>query len=143
MTRRLLCALIGLCIGFGTVSAGEDGPGPGGGPPFPGRGRFNDGPSEEQLAVDYLNAVRAAPGNYSGEIKADLSGVKPQPALTPNDILKKVAQEKADDIARRGYKGHINPEGEGLDLKIQAAGYPLPTQFKYEKSSNTFESLHE
>lgn len=109
-------------------------------------GGTNDNPVfdyvEADSAFQYLNMVRANPSVFSSECNIDLSGVEHRPALVYNDILERVAREKALDMATRNYFGHQNPEQNGIDHLIVKYGYPLDSEdyLISEKSSN-YESL--
>ena len=92
-------------------------------------------------AFEYLNAVRQNPSAYSKEIGVDLSGVSEIHELEWNDILAKVAQERAEDMVSRNYFGHIDPDGYGTNIKINNAGYTLDERWYSDKSMNYFESL--
>jgi uncharacterized protein YkwD len=96
---------------------------------------------EAKNAFEYLNKVRSKPADYSKEIGADLKEVKPRDALKWNDILAKVAKEKAADMAKRNYFAHDTPEGLGINYLIHKAGYKLPEYMRKKKSDNFFESL--
>ena len=98
--------------------------------------------NEPQSAFEYLNKIRAAPASFSSEIGVDLSYVKPIHALIWNDTLAKVANAKALDMATRNYVGHIDPDGNGLNIKINAAGYLLNSSWISNKSDNFFESIN-
>lgn len=97
---------------------------------------------EEELAaaLEYLNAVRKNPSAYSKEIGVDLSAVASIHELKWNDTLAKVAHAKAEDMVARGYFGHVDPDGYGMNIKINEAGYTLPESW-CGKSNNNFESL--
>jgi len=97
--------------------------------------------AQAQQAFEYLNKVRKAPAQFNKEIGIDLSDVKARPALTWNNILAKVAEEKALDMARRDYFGHVTPEGLGINVQIHEAGYPLPKEWVKEKDQSFFESI--
>ncbi|MBQ3689129.1 MAG: CAP domain-containing protein [Bacteroidales bacterium] len=96
---------------------------------------------EVSAAFEYLNAVRQNPSAYSKEIGVDLSGVSEIHALKWNDILAKVAQERAEDMVSRNYFGHTDPDGYGTNIKINNAGYTLDESWYSDKSMNYFESL--
>jgi uncharacterized protein YkwD len=96
---------------------------------------------EARKAFDYLNQVRKEPAKFSKEIGVDLSEVQSRPALKWNDILAKVAEEKALDMANRDYFGHVTPEGLGINIQIHEAGYTLPKEWVKEKDQNFFESI--
>jgi uncharacterized protein YkwD len=96
---------------------------------------------EARKAFDYLNKIRKEPAKFSKEIGIDLSDVKPRPALKWNNILAKVAEEKAQDMANRDYFGHVTPEGLGINLQIHEAGYQLPKEWIKNNDQNFFESI--
>lgn len=92
-------------------------------------------------AFDFLNKIRSNPPLYSKEVGINLSGVLPRQALRWNDTLAKVAQAKAEDMMKRNYFEHINPEGKGINIMILEAGYQIPAEWTEPKSNNYFESL--
>ena len=96
---------------------------------------------EARKAFEYLNKIRKEPRKFSQEIGVDLSDVKARPALTWNEVLAKVAEEKAQDMAQRDYFGHVTPEGLGINIQIHEAGYKLPKEWVKDKSQNFFESI--
>jgi uncharacterized protein YkwD len=96
---------------------------------------------EARKAFVYLNRIRKEPAKFSKEIGVDLSDVRARPALKWNDILAKVAEEKALDMANRDYFGHVTPEGLGINIQIHEAGYMLPKDWLKEKDQNFFESI--
>lgn len=99
------------------------------------------GDSGKASAVNYLNQVRANPSAYSDEIGVDLSDVEPRPALRWDSTLAAVAQAKADDMLARDYFEHVDPDGNGLNIKLYEAGYPIPLRYAEPRSANFFESL--
>src|SRR6266436_3493993 len=80
---------------------------------------------EARKAFEYLNRIRKEPAKFSKEIGINLENVKARPALKWNDILAKVAEEKALDI----------------NIQIHEAGYSLPKDWVKEKDQNFFESI--
>lgn len=62
-------------------------------------------------------------------------------ALHCNQILTQVAQERAQDMAERGYFGHVNPDGDGPNYLLLQAGYPLPDWYTPARNSNMVESI--
>ena len=97
--------------------------------------------NEIENALMYLNAVRRNPSAYSTEIGVDLSGVQPLHELRWNQALAKAAQAKAQDMVDRNYFGHVDPDGGGMNFKINAAGYKLRDSWLSSFSNNNFESL--
>jgi hypothetical protein len=64
-----------------------------------------------------------------------------RPAMYKNAILTQVAQDKAEDMARRSYFGHVTPEGFGPNYLVEQAGYALPDWYGQELDCNNIESL--
>jgi uncharacterized protein YkwD len=89
----------------------------------------------------YLNKVRANPSLYSKEVGVSLSGIKARHALKWNDTLAKVAQAKAEDLAKNNYFDHVDLKGYGLNYYVSKAGYKLPDGWLDEPSANYVESL--
>jgi uncharacterized protein YkwD len=109
-----------------------------------------DGDGEEKAVLDrneardtleYLNQVRKEPDKFGKEIGINLDDAKARPALKWNDILAKVAEEKALDMANRDYFSHTTPEGLGVNVQIHEAGYTLPKDWVKKKDQNFFESI--
>lgn len=92
-------------------------------------------------AFNYLNKVRQNPSAYSEKIGVDLGYVESRPALKWNEALLKAAQTKAEDMATRNYFNHVDPEGNGMNIKIHAAGYEIPADWYKNPANNFFESL--
>ncbi|MFN3316407.1 MAG: CAP domain-containing protein [Raineya sp.] len=97
--------------------------------------------NEVKTAFDFLNKIRQAPHLYSKEVGINLSGISARQALIWNDTLAKVAQAKAEDMAKRNYFDHTNPEGKGINIMILEAGYQIPPEWTEPKNNNYFESL--
>jgi uncharacterized protein YkwD len=64
-----------------------------------------------------------------------------RPFMTADPILSRVARERAADMARRDYFGHVNPDGEAANYLVTRAGYQLPDHYPTSKSSNNMESI--
>ncbi len=58
-----------------------------------------------------------------------------------DSTLAQVARTKAEDMATRGYFGHVDPDGIGPNYKARAAGYPLPTWYSTSIDGNNIESI--
>jgi uncharacterized protein YkwD len=97
--------------------------------------------NEAKKAFAYINKVRADPPAFSKDIGADLGEVKPRPALKWDDVLAKVAEEKALDMARRKYFGHVTPDGRAINILMHEAGYKLPPRLIAKKEENSFENI--
>ena len=103
---------------------------------------YNDYMNEdEEQALNYLNKVRANPSMYSEDIGLDLSYVDKKHPLVWNKNLAYVAQMKAEDMAKRNYFAHVDPNGQGINIFIHKSGYKLNESWIKNKRSNNFESL--
>jgi len=94
-----------------------------------------------QEALTYLNRVRANPDAFSEEIGVPLHNAIPRHALKWDSRLGAAAQRKAEDMARRGYFDHVDPEGYGMNYFIQQAGYELHPLCLDDRSNNFWESI--
>ena len=96
---------------------------------------------EARQALDYLNEIRKSPASFSDSAGVDLGYVEPRQELQWNDILARVAEEKALDMAEREYFSHVDPDGNGINILIKQAGYELPDSWVEDVSVNYFESI--
>ena len=101
---------------------------------------------EEQAVLERLNQVRANPPAFFEEWKAHLAKQRarrlsceepdsmldplktyaPRMPLAANQQLTNAARTHAKDELKRGFTGHVNPDGVGSNQRVIAAGYPLP-----------------
>lgn len=72
-----------------------------------------------RLGVDLAAVLPSVVTMLTNEVRAE-GGLK---TLTPNELLTKAAQAKADDMASRGYFAHRSPDGRQPWDWISAAGY--------------------
>jgi uncharacterized protein YkwD len=105
------------------------------------KNEFVDAQQDARDGVTYLNQIRANPNAFSGEFGVDLGAMKANKNLIWNDTLAKVARAKAQDMARRNFFAHVDPDGNGMNIKIAQAGYALPADWYSDHSKNYFESL--
>lgn len=63
------------------------------------------------------------------------------PTLNCNPILATVARARAEDMGRRAYFAHVNPDGQGPNYLVRQAGYPLPAAYNQEVNGNNIESI--
>lgn len=92
-------------------------------------------------AFTYLNKIRRNPNDFSSEIGADLSGIESRQTLNWNENLARVAEERAYDMAYRNYTSHVDPDGFGVNVKMNKGGYRLATYLLNDPSANNFESI--
>jgi len=62
-------------------------------------------------------------------------------SLTCHPILARVARERAEDMARRHYFSHVNPDGFGPNYLVLQAGYVLPSFYSTALDANNIESI--
>jgi uncharacterized protein YkwD len=79
------------------------------------------------------------------EIAARLTGDRGQrrdrSRMHADPILTAVARARAEDMARRRYVAHVNPDGFGPNALVRAAGYSLPSFWGDGRSKNFIESI--
>jgi len=95
---------------------------------------------EAQKAFVLLNQIRSNPAAFAAEMPF-LAEMGKKPLLEWNDTLAKVAEAKAMDMATRRYVSHVDPDGYGLNYKINEAGYKLNAKWLASKELNYFESI--
>lgn len=95
----------------------------------------------ERAAVERLNWMRQNPAAAGRQLGLNLSSVRPQTPLRINPVLTQVARSRSEDMGNRRYFGHVDPDGNGPNIKVAQAGYPLPRHFLRDRSSNFIESL--
>jgi uncharacterized protein YkwD len=93
-------------------------------------------------AFAYLNRIRANPVAFSQQVGVNLRPYAARPALRWNDTLYNVALAKARDMAERGYFGHLDKSGRGINILVHEAGYTLPANWIKPKSLNYFENIY-
>jgi len=55
--------------------------------------------------------------------------------------LSKVARARAQDMAKRGYFSHVDPDGRGPNWHVTQAGYRLPIKWTAFDKANQIESI--
>ena len=68
-------------------------------------------------------------------------GEQQRPTLVCNPILASVARARAEDMGRRAYFDHVNPEGQGPNYLVRQAGYVLPDGYSQDLKANNIESI--
>jgi uncharacterized protein YkwD len=96
---------------------------------------------QAQKAFILLNKVRHDPNSYSERFGFSLKGISPKPELNWDDSLAAVAGRKAMSMASRGYFGHVDPDGNGMNYYINKADYALTDEQTKHKKNSDFEAL--
>lgn len=95
-----------------------------------------------KAGFEELNAVRRNPKLYAQKYKLPaLAKISPRDPLVWDDTLASLAQQKADDMARRNYFGHVDKKGKGMNYYLWQANYPLPSYFSKDARANNVESI--
>jgi uncharacterized protein YkwD len=61
--------------------------------------------------------------------------------MSCNPTLAAVARARAEDMGRRAYFGHVNPDGQGPNYFARQAGYVLPASYSQDLNGNNIESI--
>lgn len=61
--------------------------------------------------------------------------------LTCSPILAIIARGRAEDMGRRSYFRHVNPDGFGANYLVRQVGYILPNSYGQAPESNNIESI--
>lgn len=97
--------------------------------------------AEEQLFIYLLNKARSDPPTYGKSIALDLNDVKAQPALALNKELTASARFRSDDMLKRDYFAHVDPDGTGPNMHAVDSGYNLGRAYTRSKNANNIESI--
>jgi hypothetical protein len=95
---------------------------------------------QEQKAFVLLNKIRTDPNAYTERYEVSLRGIAPRANLKWNDSLTAVAERKAMSMALRGYFGHVDPDGYGVNYYINKA-YNLPEELIKNKKQSELEAI--
>lgn len=101
------------------------------------------GGGEHTVYLPIISRLGCFPNAQEIEI-ANLMKTYPQqqrPTLICNEILEKVAGERAQDMGARAYFGHTNPDGFGPNYLVEQAGYILPNWYGQDEAANNIESI--
>lgn len=96
---------------------------------------------EAQNAYELLNQIRLNPENFEDQFPFLRYSKVKKTELIWNDTLAKVAENKAYDMAKRNYYGHVDPSGYGINYYINKSGYKLNPSWLKNKRDNNFESI--
>jgi len=69
------------------------------------------------------------------------SAEQERPTFSCNAQLSAIARSRAEDMARRAYFGHTNPDGHGPNYITLQRGYPLPAFYDLSLTGNNIESI--
>ncbi len=96
---------------------------------------------QAKAAFELLNDIRRHPERYKKKLGLfNLDKVTRKP-LNWNKKLAAVAEDRAEDMAKRNYFDHVDPDGIGPNYYIQKSGYDLNASWLKNKKANNFESI--
>jgi hypothetical protein len=96
------------------------------------------------VLIFFASVGRAITVSSNEETLASLILNHPEQARTDfqySSLLHFVARYRAEDMARRNYAEHVNPEGFGPNVVVDLAGYILPSWYMTSMDANYIESL--
>ncbi len=96
---------------------------------------------QAEEAFVFLNKVRVNPSHFKSDIGYFMKSIKPKHELKWNNILAKVAEQKAMDMANKNYFSHVSKDGKGINIMIHKAGYELNSDWIKDRKDNSFESI--
>lgn len=95
-----------------------------------------------KVSFEELNAVRQNPKEYAHQYKLPaIANVPPRQPFVWDNELAKLAQQKAADMAKSNYFGHIDTKGKGMNYYLWQANYPLPDYYSKDPRANNVESI--
>ncbi len=83
-------------------------------------------PNAEEIAV--ANLAKAHPNQQ-------------RPTMVYDSILSMVARYRAQDLGRRAYFAHVDPDGYAANKDVQLVGYVLPASYGTANATNSIESV--
>lgn len=90
---------------------------------------------------EFLKKVRKDPNAYTERLRVSLKDIPAGPELHWNDTLASVAEQKALDMASKGYFDGVDKDGYGINYYINKAGYRLADQYLKHKRDDDFEVM--
>jgi hypothetical protein len=91
------------------------------------------------LAASAFPAAAQTPNSQEQQIGSYLTSRRSGMVFDP--IIARVARARAQDMADRGYFGHVNPDGVAANYLLRQAGYDLPDWWGNDRSANYVESI--
>lgn len=131
----IACAVLVFCLTGVSLAAGSLAPA---------------SPYQRRAWLPAISAVKPTPpppGCTPNAQEAAIAGyMRSDPAqqrasLRCDPILARVARARAQDMAQRGYFGHVNPDGYAANYLVQQAGYRLPTWYDQSPTGNNIEAI--
>lgn len=79
-------------------------------------------------AAELMDLIRTHPDQQRATLHCD-------------PILSRVAAEKAQDMASRGYFDHVSPNGIGPNYLVRSANFPLSERYSSDMTANNIETI--
>lgn len=84
--------------------------------------------------------LNAEEQRLAARLTGDRGQKRDRSRMHADPILTAVARARAEDMARRRYFAHVNPDGIGPNYLVHSAGYSLPSSWG-SRSANFIESI--
>ncbi len=85
--------------------------------------------------------MNAGEKELASRLTGDSAQRRDRSRMHADPILTAVARARAEDMAKRRYMAHVNPDGFGPNALVRAAGYALPAFWSGARSGNFIESI--
>jgi serralysin len=108
---------------------------------------YGDPSGEEQELIELMQRARRDPAaegarlNQAYGLSLNFAGYAKRPPLSPNGFLATAAKKHSDDMATRGFYGHVNPDGDNANGRVLDAGYALNDYFGTNRTINLTENI--
>lgn len=108
---------------------------------------YGDPTAEEQELIELMQRGRRDPVAEAQRINAkygtslDFSSFQPRQPVSHNGFLEAAADGHADDMATRGFYGHVNPDGVNANGRVIASTYDLNDYFGTNATINLTENI--
>lgn len=108
---------------------------------------YGDPSGEEQEMVELMQRARRDPAAEGARLNAqyglnlNFSGYAARPPLSHNGFLREAAAKHTEDMATRGFYGHVNPDGDNANGRILDTQYDLADYFGTNRTINLTENI--
>lgn len=94
-----------------------------------------------QELLDLINRARRNPTLEGQRLGIDLSAYPPMPPVAHDRYLGQAAQDHVADMIKRGFYGHLNPDGVNANGRILDTAYDLHSSYGNNRTLNLTENL--
>lgn len=102
---------------------------------------YGDPTPQEQELLDLMNRARKDPTAEGQRLGLDFSVYPKTAPLTHNEFLAKASLAHVNDMATRGFYGHVNPDNVGPNGRVFDSGYDANAYYGTARDINLTENL--